>query len=77
MADKKEPLLIKESALFASKKSTDEVMEFMTAYAGEKNAWFCAMTMALTINAIVRVIDEECDGTAVIERARPLLEERA
>ena len=77
MADKKEPLLIKESALFASKKSTDEVLEFMTAYAGEKNAWFCAMTMALTINAIVRVIDEECDGTAVIERARPLLEERA
>ena len=77
MADKKEPLLIKETALFASKKSTDEVMEFMTAYAGEKNAWFCAMTMALTINAIVRVIDEECDGTAVIERARPLLEERA
>jgi len=77
MADKKEPLLIKESALFASKKSTDEVLEFMTAYAGEKNTWFCAMTMALTINAIVRVIDEECDGTAVIERARPLLEERA
>ena len=77
MADKKEPLLIKETALFASKKSTDEVLEFMTAYAGEKNAWFCAMTMALTINAIVRVIDEECDGTAVIERARPLLEERA
>jgi len=77
MADNKEPLLIKESALFASKKSTDEVLEFMTAYAGEKNAWFCAMTMALTINAIVRVIDEECDGTAVIERARPLLEERA
>jgi len=77
MADKKEPLLIKESALFASKKSTDEVMEFMTAYAGKENAWFCAMTMALTINAIVRVIDEECDGTAVVERARPLLEERA
>ena len=77
MADKKEPLLIKESALFASKKSTDEVLEFMTAYAGEKNAWFCAMTMALTINAIVRVIDEEYDGTAVVERARPLLEERA
>tara|TARA_R110002012_G_scaffold36545_1_gene103097 strand:- start:301 stop:534 length:234 start_codon:yes stop_codon:yes gene_type:complete len=77
MADKKEPLLIKESALFASKKSTDEVLEFMTAYAGKENAWFCAMTMALTINALVRVIDEECDGTAVIERARPLLEERA
>jgi hypothetical protein len=72
MADKKEPLIIKESALFASKKSTDEVMEFMTAYAGEENAWFCAMTMALTINALVRIIDEECDGTAVVERAKPL-----
>ena len=77
MADKKEPLLIKESALFASKKSTDEVLEFMTAYAGKENAWLCAMTMAFTINALVRMIDEKCDGTAVIERARPLLEERA
>ena len=72
MADKKEPLVIRESNMFASKKSTDEVLEFMTAYAGKENAWFCAMTMALTINALVRVIDEECDGTAVVERAKPL-----
>jgi len=77
MADKKEPLLIKEIPLFASMESTDEVMDFMTRYAGEKNAWLCAMTMAFTINALVRIIDEKCDGTAVIERARPLLEERA
>jgi len=72
MTDKKEPLVIKESNMFASKKSTEEVMDFMTAYAGKENAWFCAMTMALTINALVRIIDEECDGTAVVERAKPL-----
>jgi hypothetical protein len=72
MADKKEPLIIKEVPLFASMESTDEVMDFMTRYAGEKNSWFCAMTMAFTINAIARMMDEDCDGTAVVERAKPL-----
>lgn len=77
MSNKKEPLVIRESNMFASMKSTEEVMEYMTQYAGKENAWFCAMTMAFTINALVRMIDEECDGTAVVERAKPLIKERA
>ncbi len=77
MADKKEPLLIKEVPLFASMESTDEVMDFMTRYAGEKNAWLCAMTMAFPINALVRMIDQKCDGTAVVERAKLFRKEKA
>ena len=76
MADKKEPLLIKECNIFDSKASVQEVQDYMTAYAGE-HAFIAAMAIALTVNAIARMMDEDCDGTAVVERAKPLLEEKA
>jgi hypothetical protein len=70
----KEPLIIRECNMFASKASVQEVQEYMTMYAGKEHAFIAAMAIALTVNAIVRMMDEDCDGTAVAERARPLIE---
>ena len=60
--------------MFASKASVQEVQEYMTAYAGKEHAFIAAMAIALTVNAIVRMMDEDCDGTAVAERAKSLIE---
>ena len=75
MSKKKEPLVIVESNFFNTFDSTEDIMDYMTRYAGEKNAWFCAMTMAFTINTIAKLIDEQGDGTAVAQRKKPLLKE--
>ena len=70
---KKQPMVLHETNLYAScYDSIDEVMEFMTKYAGEEKAYLCYMTQGLIINTIVKVMDEQCDGTAVCERAKPL-----
>ena len=73
MTQKKQPLVLKEHNFFASYNSLEEVMDFMTKYAGKDKAYLCHMTQAFTINAIVKVMDEQCDGTAVCERAKPLI----
>tara|TARA_R100001082_G_scaffold35983_1_gene18869 strand:+ start:1189 stop:1428 length:240 start_codon:yes stop_codon:yes gene_type:complete len=72
MTQKKQPLVLKEHNFFASYNSLEEVMDFMTRYAGKDKAYLCHMTQAFTINAIVKAMDEQCDGTAVCERAKPL-----
>ena len=74
MTQKKQPLVLKEHNFFASYNSLDEVMDFMTKYAGKEKAYLCYMTLQFTINTIVKVMDEQCDGTAVCERAKPLIQ---
>jgi|TARA_R100001244_G_scaffold71906_1_gene58190 hypothetical protein len=70
----KEPLTIQEHGFFTSMKSLEDVMDYMTKYGGKENAYLCAMTQAFTINTIVRIMDEECDGTATCKRsANPIL----
>ena len=69
----KEPLTIQEHGFFTSMKSLEDVMDYMTKYGGKENAYLCAMTQAFTINTIVRMMDEECDGTATFKRAKPIL----
>ena len=73
MTQKKQPLVLKEHNFFASYNSLDEVMDFMTRYAGRENAYLCAMTQAFTINTLVKIMDEQCDGTAIAKRAKPVL----
>jgi hypothetical protein len=48
-------------------------MKFMTSYGGKENAYLCAMTQAFTINTLVKIMDEQCDGTAIAKRAKPVL----
>ena len=71
--NEKQPLTLHESGFFATYDSLDEVMKFMTSYGGKENAYLCAMTQAFTLNTIVKVMDEQGDGTAVCERAKPIL----
>ena len=77
MSDNKEPVVLKENNFFDTKESLDEVMEYMTAYAGKDNAWLCAMTMAFTLNALIRMMHEQGDGTCIGIRAETLKEESA
>tara|TARA_R110002153_G_scaffold33578_1_gene101281 strand:- start:210 stop:443 length:234 start_codon:yes stop_codon:yes gene_type:complete len=77
MSDNKEPVVLQENNFFDTKESLDEVMDYMTAYAGKDNAWFCAMTMAFTLNALVRMMHEQGDGTCIGKRAKTLMEETA
>tara|TARA_R100000781_G_scaffold109565_1_gene74560 strand:- start:394 stop:633 length:240 start_codon:yes stop_codon:yes gene_type:complete len=73
MTQKKQPMVLHESNQYASYDSIEEVMEFMTKYAGKEKAYLCYMTQGLIMNTIVKIMDEECDGTAVCERAKPLI----
>jgi hypothetical protein len=77
MTDNKEPVVLQENNFFDTKESLDEVMDYMTAYAGKDNAWICAMTMAFTLNALVRMMHEQGDGTCIGKRAKTLMEESA
>jgi len=72
---KKEPLVIVENNFFATFDSTEDIMDYMTRYAGKENAWFCAMTMAFTINTVAKQIDELGDGTAIARRKKSLFKE--
>ena len=71
--NEKQPLTLHESGFFATYDSLDEVMKFMTSYGGKENAYLCAMTQQFTLNTIVKAMDEQCDGTAVAQRAKPIL----
>ena len=71
--NEKQPLTLHESGFFATYDSLDEVMKFMTSYGGKENAYLCAMTQAFTINTLVKIMDEQCDGTAIAQRAKPIL----
>ena len=71
--EKKQPLRLIENGFFTSMDSLDDVMDYMTQYGGKENAYLCAMTRAFTLNTIVKVMDEQGDGTAVCERAKPIL----
>ena len=72
MTQKKEPMVLHETNMYASYDSIEEVMEFMTRYAGKEKAYLCYMTQGLIMNTIVKIMDEQYDGTAVCERAKPL-----
>ena len=71
--NEKQPLTLHESGFFATYDSLDEIMKFMTSYGGKENAYLCAMTQAFTLNTIVKVMDEQGDGTAIAQRAKPIL----
>ena len=77
MSDNREPVVLKENNFFDTKESLDEVMEYMTAYAGKDNAWLCAMTMAFTLNTLIRMMHEQGDGTCIGIRAETLKKESA
>ena len=74
--NEKQPLTLHESGFFATYDSLDEIMDYMTRYGGKENAYLCAMTQAFTINTLVKIMDEQCDGTAVAQRAKPILNMR-
>tara|TARA_R110000744_G_scaffold128459_2_gene235545 strand:+ start:180 stop:422 length:243 start_codon:yes stop_codon:yes gene_type:complete len=73
MEKTKQPLTLKEHGFFTSMESLEDVMEYMTRYGGKENAYLCAMTQAFTINTIVKIMDEQCDGTAISKRAKPVI----
>ena len=75
MSKKKEPLVITECNMFATKDSVKEVQDYMTAYAGKEHAFIAQLAIALTVNAIVKMMDEDCDGTAICERTKPIIRE--
>ena len=64
----KQPLVLKENGFFTSMDSLEEVLDYMANYGGDENAHLCAMTQAFTLNAIIKKMDEKCDGTAICER---------
>lgn len=74
--NEKQPLTLKENGFFGSYDSLDEIMDYMTRYGGKENAYLCAMTQQFTLNTIVKIMDEKCDGTAVAQRAKPILNMR-
>ena len=41
-----------------------------------ENGYLCAMTQQFTLNTIVKAMDEQCDGTAIAQRAKPILNMR-
>jgi hypothetical protein len=71
--NEKQPLTLIENGFFASYDSLDDVMDYMIQYGGKENAYLCAMTQQFTLNTIVKAMDEQCDGTAVAQRAKPIL----
>tara|TARA_X000001382_G_C3147781_1_gene171854 strand:+ start:281 stop:541 length:261 start_codon:yes stop_codon:yes gene_type:complete len=71
--NEKQPLTLIENGFFASYDSLDDVMDYMIQYGGKENAYLCAMTQAFTLNTIVKVMDEQGDGTAIAQRAKPIL----
>ena len=75
MSKKKNPLVITECNMFATKDSVKEVQDYMTAYAGKEHAFIAQLAIALTVNAIVKMMDEDCDGTAICDRAEPIIRE--
>ena len=71
--NEKQPLTLIENGVFTSFDSLDDVMDYMTRYGGKENAYLCALTQAFTVNTIVKAMDEQCDGTAIAKRAKPIL----
>ena len=71
--EKKQPLTLIENGIYTSMYSLDDVMDYMIQYGGKENAYLCAMTQQFTLNTIVKAMDEQCDGTAIAQRAKPIL----
>lgn len=74
--NEKQPLTLIENGFFTSMDSLDDVMDYMIQYGGKENAYLCAMTQQFTLNTIVKAMDEQCDGTAIAQRAKPILNMR-
>ena len=74
--EKKQPLPLIENGFFTSMDSLDDVMDYMIQYGGKENAYLCAMTQQFTLNTIVKAMDEQGAGTAIAQRAKPILNMR-
>ena len=70
-----EPLKITESAMFGHHDSIEELQDYLTQYAGKEHAFIAALSVALTVNTIVHIMDTKCGGKAVAVRAEPLFKE--
>jgi hypothetical protein len=67
-----EPLKIIESAMFGHRDSIEELQDYLTQYAGKEHAFIAELSITLTVNTIVHIMDTKCGGKAVAVRAEPL-----
>ena len=70
MDENVKPLELEEINLFDSKKSVQEVQEYMSAYAGKEHAYIAQLAIGLTYNALIRMIDEQGGGHAISIRSK-------
>ena len=58
--------------MFGHRDSIEELQDYLTQYAGKEHAFIAELSITLTVNTIVHIMDTKCGGKAVAVRAEPL-----